>query len=302
METMEIFDNPLGPVEVIELDELPAGLEVSDIVQELLPGSAVPPPSKEEEKKETNWEKDGDHAKFLLYLKDRLSKIPTHSGQTSVGCEKAISFLRKLDREISKAIQSDEKNVIDEAEAEGLRDTILDFINQLEDAHGKIMEKKKTNKKASVWVGKEVVARLHDGHDIKYYIPVVRDEVEELLPVTVAEPDDEQVQMFVAGEDLDAEKIKKEAHTARLMVYVDPFMQAITRILINSHVSAGRNIEEVYKHLKKKYAFQPREELGIQEILLQKGLPIFTDFGRIGEDGADYHDGKGIEFSTTYPP
>lgn len=305
---MEITDNPLGAIEIIELDDPQDQTEVEDApAQKLLPGSLGPmldalsgddeASNDDAEEKETDWENDGDHGKFMFHVRRKLDNIPRHSGSTTVGCEKAIAFLKRLDREISKAIQSDEDNVIDEHEAEGIRDTIMEFVDQLEGAHEKLMGGKR-KKKASVWVGKEVVARLNDGADIQYFLPVIKDEVEELVRVALTEPEDDQVQKFVEGEKQLG--MKKEAHTAHISLYVDPFMQSITRILINSHVSAGRNIEDVYKHLDKKYSFTNREKLGIQEVLMQKGFPIFKDFGLDGEEMSPFT-GKGIEFLTTYP-
>lgn len=294
---MEIFDQGPGAIEIIELD---SPVEVMDLGAKRLPGALMPMlMDEEEEEKESDWEHDKDHKKFLSYLHHRLEHLPAHSGSTTVGCERTISFLKRLDKEISQAIRTDEDNIIDEDEAEKLRDQIMDYVDDLEEAYSNLMEKKRSKKNASnVRVGKEVVARIYDGNDIKYYIPVVQGEEEELLEVRVAEPTDEQVQLFVAGEEYD-HGLTKEAQTARIVLVEDPFLHSITRILINSHVSAGRNIEEVYEHLKKKYSFTSREELSIQELLLQKGMPIFKDFGRLGEP-ADPADGKGIEFSTTY--
>lgn len=299
---MEITDSAQEPLEIIELGEMP-GLELIDQPMAIiLPGSDVPmtsdPEEVEEEQKETDWENDGDHNQFMSYLRQRLDNIPRHSGSTTVGCEKAMAFLKRLDREISKAIQSDEDNIISEDEAEGFRDQIHDFISQLDDAHEKLMSGKRSKKKASVAIGKTVIARLGDGHDFKYYIPVVRDDVEELLEVKIAEPNDEAVQKFVEGEQIVS--LKKEGSSARIVLYVDPFMQGITRMLIDGHVSAGHNMEIMFANFKKKYNLTDREKLGIQEILLQKGFPIYKDLGLDGEE-ADLTKENGVEFSAGYP-
>jgi hypothetical protein len=85
----------------------------------LLPGAQIMLVKPDEEpQRDTTWKDDSDHGKFLDYMAERLQAVPPHSGQTTVGCEKAISYLRKLDKEISKAIQSDEDNKIDESTAE----------------------------------------------------------------------------------------------------------------------------------------------------------------------------------------
>lgn len=269
-----------------------------------LPVLLVTPPKVEEESKkieppprDTSWEQDMDHGKFIVYLHNRLSEIPSHSGQTTVGCEKAISYLKRLDREISKAIQSDEKSRIDESEAERLRDMIYDYIDQLEGAYETLMEKKKKRKKASLKLGKKVMARFNDGHNIQYFVSVSNGSDETLLPVELDEPTPEQVQAFLASE---AQMLKKEAHSAKILLVEDPFLHAITRILINSHVTHGRNLEEVYASLRDKYKFTDREELSIQELLTQKGMWLQKDLARIGEKDVKPFDGKQIDVSTEY--
>lgn len=263
----------------------------------------TPEPDKEEaaEKveppRDTNWETDGDHSKFLIHLHNKLSGIPPHSGQTTVGCEKAISYLKRLDKEISRAVQGDEDSKIDEAEAEKLRDMIYDYIDQLEGAYEVLIDKKKKRKKAALKLGKKVLARFNDGKNTQYFISVSNGSDETLLPVELDEPTPEQVQAFLASEE---QSLKKEAHTAKIVLVEDPFLHAITRILINSHVTHGRNIEEVYVGLRDKYKFTDREELSIQEMLGLKGLWLQKDLARIGEKDVKPFDGKQIDVSTEF--
>lgn len=260
----------------------------------------TPEPESDEEAssvpKETDWEHDSDHGKFITYLHTKLSEIPPHSGQTTVGCEKAISYLKRLDREISRAIQGDEDSKIDETEAEKLRDLIYEYIDQLECAYETLIDKKKKRKKASLKLGKKVLARFNDGEDIQYFVSVSSGSDETLLPVELDEPTPEQVMAFVKGQE---QALTKEAGSARIVLVEDPFLHAITRILINSHVTHGRNLEDVYAGLKKKYKFTDREELSIQELLNQKGMLLQKDLARIGEDTQPF-DGKQVDVSTEY--
>lgn len=297
LEVSEEFDGEIPE----ELED--AVSEVMEIAEDLVPDSDFEivdfeiEEEPKEEPKETTWEDDGDATKFVLYLRNKLKSLPPHSGQTTVGCERAISYLKKLDKEISKAIQEDDDNVIDEMEAENLREMIHDAVSKLERQHGNLSKKRsdKYKKEASVKVSKEVFARIKDGVDIQYYVEVDVGGDPQLLPVSLAEPTDEQVQKFAKGE----KEFVKEAKSPKVVLFEDPFLHAITRVLINAHVSAGRNIGDVYDKLKAKYSFTPREELSIQNLLLAKGIPMFKDFGRLGED-ADPADGEGVEFSTTY--
>jgi hypothetical protein len=307
-ESLELSEDEAGDMPHETVDDL-ADLVLEDGPTDSSPMSLpvvliTPERDVEEEEKEeveapreTTWEQDNDHGKFLVYLHKKLSEIPPHSGQTTVGCEKAISYLKRLDREISKAIQGDENSKIDENEAEKLRDMIYDYIDQLEGAYEVLIEKKKKRKKASLKLGKKVLARFNDGENVQYFVSVSNGSDETLLPVELDEPSPEQVQAFIDGQK---QSLTKEAGSARIILVEDPFLHAITRILINSHVAHGRNIEEVYAGLNDKYKFTAREELSIQELLNQKGLWLQKDLGRLGEKDVKPFDGKQIDVSTEY--
>lgn len=269
------------------------GLDLEDVEEDQpLPAASN---SEDDSERETDWVHDGDHTKFISYITMKLNDIPLHSGQTTVGCEKALAHLKRLDRELSKAIQSDEENIIPETDAEKLRDIIYDWTDKLEAARDRLIDKKyKKNKKNAFRVGKEVVARINDGEDIQYFISVGSDEEETLLKVSIVEPTTEQVTSFVKSQSL-----TKEAGGAGIVTVEDPFLHSITRMLIQAHITHGKDIEEVYANLKDKYSFTPREELCVQELLYQKGFPIIKDLGRIGDE-IKQSDGKGVEYSTTY--
>lgn len=94
--------------------------------------------------------------------------------------------------------------------------------------------------------------------------------------------------------------LTKEAGTARLQLVMTPFERAITGMIVNSFVSQGKNPEETYATLKKKYSFTDRDELSIQQILMDMGYPMLKDRGHIGDAHEELSQGKGIEFSTQY--
>ena len=265
---------------------------------DLLPGAKIVLVKEEvEPERETSWEDDQDHAKFIIHIVDRMKLIPEHSGQTTVGCEKAISYLRKLDKEISRAIQSDEGNAINEVQAEHLRDKIHKYVDLLDDALVKLVSKKRRrNRKASFSLGKKVVARLNDGADVQYFVSIFSSNNEErLFKVEMETPTDSQVQAFMKGND---KSLTKEA--GNLVTFIDPFLQSITRLLITSHITQGKNIMDVYAQLDDQYTFTEREQLSIHEILMQKGLPLNIDMGRLQEKNPTSVDGKNIEYSTEY--
>jgi len=92
----------------------------------------------------------------------------------------------------------------------------------------------------------------------------------------------------------------KEAGTAKLTLVMTPFERAITGTIVNSFVSQGKNPEETYAKLKKKYKFTDRDELSIQQVLADMGYPILKDRGHIGDESEQLNKGKGIEFATQY--
>lgn len=94
--------------------------------------------------------------------------------------------------------------------------------------------------------------------------------------------------------------LTKEAGTAKLTLVMTPFERAITGAIVNSFVSQGKNPEETYAALKKKYKFTDRDELSIQQVLADMGYPMLKDRGHIGDASEQLNKGKGIEFATQY--
>jgi hypothetical protein len=95
--------------------------------------------------------------------------------------------------------------------------------------------------------------------------------------------------------------IIKEATTPRIQLVMTPFERAITGILINSVVSAGKPFEEVYEFLNKKYGFTEREELAIMQLATDMGQPIFKDRGTYGFDHDKSDKSKnGVDFIKNY--
>jgi hypothetical protein len=235
----------------------------------------------ENEERESDWENDSDHSKFIPYIKARVKAIPKHSGTTSVGWERAIAYLRKLDKEISRAIQSDETNAVDDAEAEDIRDAILVDISKCESALEKINGKKRRRKEASVKIGGNIYSRINALGDSEHYVRAELEDEEVLLKLNVIEPSDESVQAYMEWE---RGALTKEASSAKIVLMADPFLHEVTNIIIRAHVTYGRNIEDAYQQMAKKYAFSPRDHLAVHSLLREKGLLIDRDFSTIGDD------------------
>lgn len=266
------FEEGLGELEDLELpgtadEELsakPSG--------KMLPGASEPifeeEPQEEEaddEEIETNWADDGDTSKFMDFLRSAFDSIPSHSGNSISGCERALAYLNKLNREISKAIRTDENNSLD-----GHLDEVEDY--RVKTLQGMVALKKRIG-------------------DLKRKVKEEGSQMSSLAS--------EDIETMIK-ESINNEELVKEAKSGKLQVVITPFERAITGILINSVVSAGHPFEDVYDYLKKKFDITEREELAILQIVMDMGFPIFKDRGTIGESGDGEREGHGVDFIKTY--
>lgn len=204
-----------------------------------------------QEEEASDWEHDRDPKHFMEYiLLSYPNGIPAHDGSSTLGCERAILYLTKLNKEISEALRSDEDDFLDIGSLEDIR------VNMIKD----------------VVTLKEHIKKLNKKHKKKSF-----NNSEQLVK--------------------DAE-LTKEASTPKIQLVMTPWERAITGIIINSVVSSGKPIEDVYEFLKEKYSFTDREELSIIQLLMDMGQPIFKDRGIIGSNDKDSE--EGIEFITNY--
>jgi hypothetical protein len=276
-ETFEVFEEE--PEEFLEVTEPDETLMVEE--PERVPGSDaqfVQYTEDKPEKKETNWEGDKDPAKFIAYLKYKLTKIPRHSGERIPGCERAVSYLKALENESSKAMRSDYNGVIDEEELDKIRKDIETMIFRLEN-HIERLEKNAAQQRV----------RFISQGECK--------ECKSMAPMWHDATTGESVCMNCERTE---EGLEKQAGAATVNVYMTPWERAIIATCVNSVVSAGRNIDETFEHLDKKYKFSDREKLAFTQLLADHGYPVYTDRGRIGDKDAHPTDGEGIDFQTTY--
>lgn len=103
------------------------------------------------------------------------------------------------------------------------------------------------------------------------------------------------------------EMLAKFAATPNNMVItITPFIRAITGIIINSTVSAGKPFEDVYDYLVEKYEITEREQLEILQVLMDMGQPIFKDRGvmpgsKESKNTKNFEESlKGVDFITNY--
>jgi len=261
--------------ELIELDE-----DITKFVEEhgdekisIIPGSEAKESDFEEEEPdedEGDYANDGNINKFMKYISEIYpAKIPKHDGTTTLGCERAKSWLERLDREISNVIRKDQDGVLDINALENIRTNILSDVAKLS-KHINVLKTKfkdQNKKKASV-----------DERGIPHWVDS-------------------------SGNEVDYTSLKKEAATPnKMFISVSPFERAISGIMINAHVSAGHSMEEVYEFLNKKYAITPREELAIMQICMDSGFHIYKDRGTFSgiEKESDSKSTNGVDFIKNY--
>ncbi len=261
------------------LDEQMSLVEyVEDQIATFIPGSETPLEKEKKEEKETNWASDRDVAKFHNYLVEAYpSGIPRHDGNSTVGCERALSYLKSLNREISEALRMDYDNCLDTGALEQYRIKIMNDMMILNDRLKFLKDKIRDSHKKTA-AGEVDLESLPTS-----------DEIQEALD-----------SKFVVANDVDS--LVKEATTPRLQVVVTPFERAIVGILINSVVSAGHPFEDVYEFLNKKYGFTPREELSVMQLAMDSGFHIFKDRGIIGRNRESQDDKtkQGVDFIKNY--
>jgi len=101
---------------------------------------------KAKKQKKWDWESRGLE-NFIAWVKERVSDVPKHSGYDAAGVDRAISYLEKLDSEISRAMRFDFDGLIDANQIEEIRKSIEDGVAKLSDRFEKISKKNKKKKK-----------------------------------------------------------------------------------------------------------------------------------------------------------
>lgn len=267
---VDMVDNGYGhdsgedQINVVETREtIPGSPRFVDDLDDM-PKEPEEPPTKK------TWQGDRSVDDFTDYIKDSYpAKIPKHDGKSIVGAERAVKWLTNLGKEISEAVRKDESSVLDDALLEELRVKIMKDILLLKE-HIKKLDKTFKNslkKKAGL-----------DDDLMKY--------AEEIELAYNYEVNDE---------------IKKTAAHPKINLYVSPFERAVSGIVINSVVSGGKPLEEVYDFLKEKYKLTDREELAIMQVIMDSGYPIFKDRGTFSsKKNKESGKGHGIEFIKNY--
>lgn len=166
-EALEDLDFPTeveeAPAEItIEIGELPGVEGLDPELEEKLEVVEEPEELKADDDKKSkvpakwDWQSKGSHG-FVAWIKERLDDVPKHSGYDSAGIERAISYMEKLDTEISKAMRLDLDGELDSNKIEEVRSAIDDGVERLRERLSKINRKGKKKKKADFESSDEIV-------------------------------------------------------------------------------------------------------------------------------------------------
>jgi hypothetical protein len=272
--SLEVFEEPHAlhhPHNELEVFEAPHSKPLV-VEEEKLPGSdLVVTEEPEQAAKDTDWANDGDHSKFTQYLKDKLSKIPQHSGQSIPGCERAISYCKDLSNQLMKAVRSDLHGKLDEVEMDKHYKQLDDMISRL---------------KAQIDKLRANTSTVHAAVESQLIVEGKCDTCVGDVP-TWHDVENDRVVCLKCDAEVGSEGLHKVANTPKLNTIVTAFERAIVGSLVNGAVSGGKNIELLWDKLDAKYKFSDREKLSLAQILSDYGFCQILDRVKIGDGDSD---------------
>lgn len=240
-------------------------MPAADMPAAAVPGDEMSPAFSDEEQGEPQgpraWlqsQKASDFMPFLKHEFERISPAAAARGKSEI--ERALGQLKGLNGHTSRALRNDYDGEIDLKSVEPLRQQIEGMIDRLEDTLSAISDLAKKRKG---------MRRKRGSEDLC---------------------DDCGMPLWKQGESepacLACDGMVKEAGTPHfngLQYQCSAFERAMVGILINGTVSGGRNMEDLFDKMKKKYAITDRENLAIIQILADMGYPQFLDRAKVGE-------------------
>jgi hypothetical protein len=94
---------------------------------------------------------------------------------------------------------------------------------------------------------------------------------------------------------------QKATHVGGIIVTVPIFISRLARICINGMVSAGKDIEDIYARLVKKYALNEREQAELMQLLSDMNFPLRRDRGYNTDELIDQTSENNFEWTPSYP-
>lgn len=304
------------PVEIeIVVDELPGappGTKDPEVIE------VVDEPIRAGEKEDANeakkgkggkkdrwdWEAHGPHG-FVAWVKSRLDDVPKHSGYDSAGLERAIAYMEKLDNEISKAMRMDLDGELDANKIEKVRAELDEGVSRLQARIDKVKESKKSSrkrKKTAQDLTNEIsgVTARYSNEDINAWVN------DTTVPGETWTFEKAIVQLANNGEEPGFEGLGlvKEAQKITgvkgVYVTVPLLISRVARVCINGTVSAGHDIEDLYKRQVAKYKLDDREQAEVRQLLFDMGYPLREDRGFFPGDDLEVWDSDNMDWAANY--
>lgn len=144
--------NSPGEIEIVieELPGAPTGTRDPEPILEVIEDSKEENKDDNDAKSKKNdkwdWASKGAEG-FVTWIKERINDVPKHSGQDSSGLERAMSYLERLDNEISKAMRLDLDGQLDANKIEEVRSKIDDGLARLNSRLDKVRKHTKSKRK-----------------------------------------------------------------------------------------------------------------------------------------------------------
>ena len=96
-------------------------------------------------------------------------------------------------------------------------------------------------------------------------------------------------------------KEAKSTHISGITVTVPLIVSTVARTCINSMVSAGKDIEDTFDKLSKKYNFNGREEAETMQLLSDMGYAMRRPRGFLRDEEIDYTSNDNFDWIANYP-
>jgi len=302
-----------GEIEIV-IEDLPGAppgtkhpepeIEVHDETLEVKDDEEKKEDPKETKNAKWDWSKHGPKG-FVNWVKERLDACPKHSGYDSAGLERAMAYLEKLDSEISKAMRMDLDSELDANQVEKIRAQLDDGLGRLRERLDKVKDSKKSSRKK-----KKTATDLQSQIDV-----VLQRYADEDLQAWVKDTG-------VPGEEWDAKKViiqlanegeepgfeglglvksaQKITGVQGVYVTVPLLISRVARVCINGTVSAGHDIEDLYKRQVARYKLDEREQAEVQQLLFDMGYPLRQDRGFMPEDDLEVYDTDNMDWAANY--
>lgn len=197
----------------------------------------------------------------LKWAKNMLENhMPKHTGHDLSGVQACIRFHEDLLSELSRALRADRYNDIDVNLMEELRFGIHQSIERLKEREEQI-EGFKYKKKGK----KDKKKKAFDESDSDGFV----------------------------------KEAQKSTKINGISICVDMFISGICRIIVNAKTSAGKDPDDIFDKLNKKYKFSDREVLEINFLLSDMGVTLRKDRGKINEE-FDSSSEENMDFAPNY--